>query len=308
VLAYTLRNIYALAIGSLVSPFVQMVVSHLCLPGERNRLHWDREHARQLFRYGRWVFVSTLFTFLARQTDRFVLAGYLSEATFGVYNIALVGQGMCLGVVTQVVEWIAFPAYARTLNAGGDVHVHFARVSGIVQLCAGAMVAALIAGAPALIDLLYPDHYLQAGWMLRMLGLVAWFSVLEACCSSLVKALATNQWMAAGHAAKFVLLLAAIPIGWSLGGLEGALIGMIVADVGRYAVAAFGLARQGYSVFARDTATTVLLIASVLLGTRADAAAIDLPLLVRVLVVGGVATLPWLPPLAAVLLAERRRG
>jgi hypothetical protein len=44
-----------------------MLISHFLLPGERNKLKWDGAHARSLFRYGRWVFVSTLFTFLARR-------------------------------------------------------------------------------------------------------------------------------------------------------------------------------------------------------------------------------------------------
>jgi O-antigen/teichoic acid export membrane protein len=305
-LAWKLRNIYALALGSLVNPLVQLLISHFLLPGERNRLHWNSEHVRSLFRYGRWVFVSTLFTFLARQTDRLVLAGYISEAMFGIYNIALVGQTMAVGLVTQVVEWIAFPAYARTLNEGRSVQRNFARLSLTMQLGAGALLAALIVAAPALIDLLYPRRYMQAGWMLRILGLLGWFSLLEACCSSLVKALATNHWMAAGHAVKFGSLLVAIPLGYQLGGVAGALIGMIVADIARYFTAALGLDRHGYKVWRRDALTTAGMVATVGAGLYLDSHLGHLGSLPRVLLTSAVTSAPWLVALA--LLARRLRA
>ncbi len=306
-LAWKLRNIYALALGSLMSPLVQLLISHFVLAGDNNRLLWSSEHARSLFRYGRWVFVSTLFTFLARQTDRLVLASYVSEVMFGIYNIALVGQSMVLGMVTQVVEWIAFPAYARSLNSGGNVQLNFARVSLTMQLGAGGLLSALIVGAPALIDLLYPDRYMQAGWILRLLGLVGWFSILEACCSSLVKALGTNHWMAAGHAVKFVSLLIAIPLGYHYGGLAGALIGMIVADMTRYFTAALGLDRQGYKVWRRDACTTGALVATVGLGLYLDNQLWHVAPLSRVAITGAATSLPWLVALLLLVRHQRAR-
>lgn len=313
-LAAIYHSIWALAIGSLVNPLVQMLVSHFVLPGTRNRIHWNRAHAVALFRYGSWVFVSTLFTFLARQTDRLMLARFLQDVMFGVYNTALVGLSMCVEVVSHVVEWVAFPAYARKLNAGEDVRQIFRRITTVIQLGAGAVVSALIVAAPALIDTLYDDRYLNAGWMLRILGFAAWFTVLEACCSSMHKALGTNRWMASGHAAKFVTLLAAIPIGFHLGGgeenlrraLTFALIGVAIGDVARYAVSATGIVRQGYPVFVRDLGSTAILIVAVGFGLLVEGQLDGRPAVVRLLVGAAAASAPWLVPLTAVGLRLRR--
>ncbi|MEZ5962791.1 MAG: oligosaccharide flippase family protein [Planctomycetota bacterium] len=313
-LAAIYHSIWALAIGSLVNPFVQMVVSHVVLPGTRNRLHWNRDHAKALFRYGTWVFVSTMFTFLARQTDRLMLAKFIEAAIFGVYNTALVGLSMCVEVVSHVVEWVAFPAYARKINAGEPIGSAFRRITTVIQLGAGAIVSSLIVAAPALIDTLYDHRYENAGWMLRILGFSAWFTVLEGCCSSLHKALGTNKWMASGHAAKFFTLLWSIPVGFSLGGgeanlhraIEFALVGVAIGDVARYAVSAYGIARQGYLVFGRDLATSALLLTAVGIGLLAETQLAGQPSLVRLLVGAAAASLPWVVPLAVVGLRLRR--
>lgn len=313
-LAAIYRSIWALAIGSLVNPLVQMLVSHFVLPGERNRLHWERKHAVALFRYGRWVFVSTVFTFLARQTDRLMLAKFVEEVLFGIYNTALVGLSMCVEVVSHVVEWVAFPAYARKIQAGEEVAPLFRRITTVMQLGAGAAVAALIVVAPALIDTLYDDRYLNAGWMLRILGFSAWFTVLEACCSSMHKALATNRWMASGHATKFVTLLITIPVGFHLGGgeakvhnaVEYALIGVAIGDVMRYLVCAFGISRQGYTVFRRDLVSTAMLAATVSLGLLVEYELAGQPALIRLLVGGMATAAPWLVPLSVILIRLRR--
>jgi O-antigen/teichoic acid export membrane protein len=307
-LAWQFQSIWAVAAGSLVNPLVQLIVSHTMLPGPRDRVSFDRDHARALFRYGRWVFVSTLFTFLARQADRLLFAKYMSGARFGVYNIALVGLAMCVEVVSHVVEWVAFPAYARKLAAGESVQQIYARITTFLQIGAGAAVAGLICGAPALIDTLYDDRYLEAGSMLRMLGFAAWFTVLEACCSSLAKALATNHWMAAGHATKFFGLLIAIPTGYHFGGLQGALIGVAIADVARYAVAATGLARHGYHVVRRDLQATLVLAIAVTIGLTVDAN-LDpsLPAPVRLLASVGAAVGPFVLRLLWALHVLRRQ-
>lgn len=300
------RSVWALVIGGLVSPLVITIVSHLLTPRAHNRLHWNRTDARELFHYGRWVFVSTLFTFLARQSDRLVMAKLLSETLMGVYNIALMGLYMCIEVLVHLMEWVAFPAYSRKLNAGDDVRGPFRRATGQLLTLAGAGVATLVSGGPDLIDFLYPDAYAEAGWMLRVLGWSAWFVVLEACCSSLVKALGTTRWMAAGHATKFAVMVPAILIGYSYAGLQGGLLGIVVADLARYLVAAVGLHRQGYPVLLRDFAYTAHLGIAVLIGTQVAA---RLPQewwsLVRFLVIAAAASSPWLLP-AMVFLGRRR--
>ncbi len=301
------RSVWALVIGGLVSPFTQMLISHLLLPGVRNRLHWSADHARALFSYGRWVFLSTVFTFLARQTDRLLLARLIGKTVFGVYNQALMGARICMDVVGQLVDWVAFPAYARIVNAGDPVQVPFRRMNNLVQLGAGALVAGLIAGGPGLVRVLFDWRYHDAGWMLRLLAMGGWFTVLEASCSSLHKALASTRWMAAGHSSKVATMLVALPVGYHLDGIEGAMVGGIAADMVRYLVCGLGLERRGFAIFWHDTLTTTAVVATASLGIFVDCHLLDAPPLVRVVTAGSAAACLWLAPLGFAAASYRRR-
>lgn len=307
IVASIYQSVWALVIGGLISPFVQVLFSHLLLPGVRNRLHWNADHARALFRYGRWVFLSTVFTFLARQTDRLVLAGLIGKTMFGVYNQALMGARICIDVVGQLVDWVAFPAYARIVNSGDSVQQPFRRMNNLVQLGAGALVAALIAGGPGLVRVLFDWRYHDAGWMLRLLAMGGWFAVLESGCSSLHKALASTRWMAAGHSTKVATMVIALPLGYHLDGLEGALVGGICADITRYIVCAIGLERRGFPIFRHDMLTTAAVVATASLGVYIDSHMFELPPFVRMASSGAAAACLWLVPLGMAAAHYRRK-
>src|SRR5207247_1463787 len=87
-LAIIMRSIWALVIGGLVSMTVKLVLSHAALPGIKNRLRWDKDAAHSLINFGRWIFMSTMLTYLVSQSDKLVLAKLVPMATFGVYQLA----------------------------------------------------------------------------------------------------------------------------------------------------------------------------------------------------------------------------
>ena len=84
------RSVLALVAGALTTNVVRMVLSHTYLPGIRNRFTWERPAAQTLVRFGRWIFVSTLLTFLAGQADRLVFGRLVPLDRLGVYYIGVV--------------------------------------------------------------------------------------------------------------------------------------------------------------------------------------------------------------------------
>ena len=60
----------------------------ILLPGTRNRFHWDRSSADEMMSFGRWIFVSTLLTFLAMQADRLIFGKLITLTDLGVYGVA----------------------------------------------------------------------------------------------------------------------------------------------------------------------------------------------------------------------------
>ncbi|RYG22930.1 MAG: polysaccharide biosynthesis protein, partial [Burkholderiales bacterium] len=87
-LAWYLRSAYALAIASVLSAALHAALSYWMLDGAKSRFRWDPSAVRAIVSFGKWVFLSTLLTFLAIQLDRLALAGMFSLAEVGVYSIA----------------------------------------------------------------------------------------------------------------------------------------------------------------------------------------------------------------------------
>ena len=78
VLAWYFRSAYALAVASVLSSVLFTVLSYRLLDGPASRFHWDKRVVQTILQFGKWVFLSTLFTFLAMQIDRLALARTMS--------------------------------------------------------------------------------------------------------------------------------------------------------------------------------------------------------------------------------------
>jgi len=265
--------------ANLVAAVVRVALSHLALPGIRHRFRLEKAALSELLSFGRWVFVSTMLTFLAGQADRLVFGKLIPLDLFGVYGIAATLAMLPTLAVLKLGSSVAFPAYSR-LAAQGGLGPVLGRVRLPLLLGGGAIVSGLFACGPGLIHLLYDDRYAEAGWILQFLAASAWFQILEATCGAALLAMGRVPWMAAGSAAKLAALVLLIPLGFHLDGFRGALLGLVLAEAAKYLVAAGGVAVLRMPGFRLDAGVTALVVAiaaagfgtSVLVGAGARSA------------------------------------
>lgn len=275
VAAWVYPSVWALVLGAVVRSALRTCLSHLVLEGPPNHLRLEPEAVRTLFRFGRWVLLSTILCFLAGQTDRLVLGRLLSLEELGIYGIALALSGMPAAVLSRLGSRVLFPALSRI---GDDAaQLAEARRGRVVFLCLGALfLAALVPNGPMVVDVLYDHRYQKAGWLLQLLLLGSWFQVLEGSNSAVLLARGDSRAVAAGNAVKLVAVLVLLPLGFASFGLRGAVLGLVVADVARYAVSAWLVTRAGVRVLGPDVGMTLALLVAcavgAALGARATAA------------------------------------
>ena len=63
-LAYYWRSVWALAVANVISSAATVAIGYALLPRHRHRLALDRDHAKSLIQFGRWILFSTLATYL----------------------------------------------------------------------------------------------------------------------------------------------------------------------------------------------------------------------------------------------------
>jgi len=243
-------GLLAMAAGPLSNALMQMSLSHL-LPGPRNRFRYDRQSAHELVHFGRWIFISTICTFLADHVDR-VVVSFISLATLGVYHLANQIAMVPSALMGTVARQVVLPIYSRMIDAGSDLR----EAVRLVQLRAGALSALLVAGliaiAPTLIRCLYDDRYQEAGWILPMLAVSGLLQILDSNGSSLLIARGKPRIYALSNGVKVFCLILFMPVGAWVDGLRGLIAALLLGDLARYRCTALAARYEGFPIFRRD--------------------------------------------------------
>ncbi|MEM8729304.1 MAG: oligosaccharide flippase family protein [Pseudomonadota bacterium] len=172
VLAWLLQSVWALAIGGVIGSAVTLLAQYLYLPGIRNRLFWDKSAVRDLFHFGKFIFLSTAVTFVITQGDKAILGGYISMAELGVYNIGYFLGSLPLVLMGVINGRIVFPLYRlKPISESAENRRKIFRARRIVM--SGGLVITSILGFSglALVDLMYDDRYALAGAVVVLMSL-----------------------------------------------------------------------------------------------------------------------------------------
>ncbi len=112
-LAFWLRSVWALVLGTLVAPVLQAILSHIVLTGHRDRLQWEWAAARDVISFGAFIFLATVAGFIVDQGDRAILGKFTSLEELAIYNIAFFLATVPLLLSRQLIEAVIFPLYSR---------------------------------------------------------------------------------------------------------------------------------------------------------------------------------------------------
>ncbi len=270
VLARVWGSVWALVLGALLGPLLKVVLSHLALPGMSNRFRWHRESAHHLYHFGRWIFVSTLFTFLAMQSDRLLLGRLTTIERLGIYSIALGMVSIVLGVFEQFSNRILMPAMSHfRRHATHQFTDVVSRSRKYILSMAVVAIANLILLAPGLVYLLYDPRYHEAGLIARWLGFGLWFTLLQRTSQASLLALGRSKALALANSINCLITIVAAPIGFQLWGMEGFIAGWTLGNVVAAIIVDTALTREGIPLLGQDAVLTAGLILFVAFGLSA---------------------------------------
>jgi len=260
------RSVWALVIGTLASTLLKLVMTHVSLPGIRNRFTWDRPSAHTLLKFGRWIFVSTLLSFAVAQSDRLIFGRLIPLSVLGVYSIATVWASMPTGVLDRIFASVMFPLLSRLHGEGKDLGPAYHRARTPALLGTAWISACLLGGAPALMQFLYDQRAHDAGWIIQILMCGTWFATLETANGTALLACGEARLVAIASSIKLVGLAVFIPLGLALGGFPGAVVGFAASEVARYFVSVAFLRKINLYEHWQDLFLSAVLAATGLVG------------------------------------------
>ena len=246
VLAFLLDSVWSLVIGSVLGSVFKTILSHVAMPGERDRMGWDRSVSLELFHFGKWIFVSSIAGFLINSADRMVLGKFVDVATLGIYNIGYFLATVPLTLARQIDGRVLVPIFVAAVTdspAESRRKVRRTRSLLTTTLIGLSLVAAFL-GEWA-IGFLYEPRYALAGPILVLLALSNIPIILTSSYGSLLlaygKSLDFTIYSCAFAATQTVLIL----YGVSQYGLIGALIAPALGTLLNYPLTAWLAVRRG---------------------------------------------------------------
>jgi O-antigen/teichoic acid export membrane protein len=172
-LAFLYKSPSSLAWGGFASAIFTCAISHFYYPGLLNRLRLDRNHARQIMRFGGIVLVSSTLTFACGQGSNLLMGSLIDMKTMGMISIATSLSGLCVGVSMMLSGKILFPAYAELHRE--DSRAKFYSVVGkarIIQMSfiwITSLIVILI--ARPLIGIMYDSRYSEVAAMMEIMAI-----------------------------------------------------------------------------------------------------------------------------------------
>lgn len=276
ILALIFRSAWALVLGLIFGQVCRTLLSHVMIPGPKMAFVRDRALSAELWGFGRWILISSVFSFFGQNADRIIMGGLLDKTTFGFYVIAMLWVDAAAGINNRLVSKIGLAVFSEVIRKHPErlKRAYFRFSLGIDAIAVSASLAVLFV-APLLIGVLYKPDYLVAAAMIPFLFLrisvqrfvlpnmliLAHGDSAQMMIASGLRALASVAFLLGGHA---------------LFGIPGALVGASLVPLAATPFNIYKAARYGAAVVWYDIAWCVVIL--VLAGLLVSGALVpDLP-------------------------------
>ena len=253
-------SIWALIAGNIAYVGFKTCVSHVprVLPGRKNHFAWEPEALQSLVHFGKWILLGTGFFFLASQADRLLLGRLISFAMLGVYGVAFTMSDIPRQIISQFAYRVGYPFVAKLKSRPfPDFRRQVLKYRLYALLCGALLLACVTTGGGLLVHRIYDARYRDATWMVPLLALGLWHTLMYNCSQPVLLSLGKPKYNAIGTGCFCVFIFTALPIAFHYRGLPGAVFSVAIGDLPYFFVIEFGMMRQKMNVWKQDALATM---------------------------------------------------
>lgn len=258
--AVALKNVWAPILGILLSLCARSAFSY-ALPHVRHRLSFHKAHAVAILHFSKWIMLSSLALYAAIYIDRLYLGLVVPLAMLGVYGLAKTVSDLPQTVAGRLAFQIVFPFIARNRESFDQASRRdLVRTRGHFLALVMLGIGTVMAWSDWAIHILYGRRYEEAGWMLCLLLAGSWIGVLASLNEATVFGHGRPQFVSLANMVRSIVIAIALPTGFALGGLPGALMALPAGEVSRYLLLLRTQRRLGMTFLRQDGAFSLGLL------------------------------------------------
>lgn len=237
-IAYVWKSVWALAAGNIIGTLSLVLAGHVLMRGHQHRFQFDRESSKSLMNFGKWIFLSTIVTYLGGEGLRAVQGGLLTPREFGILAIANTIASIPVELSMKLTSSVGLPALSEAhrndISTMSNILHKFRKRLLIVALV---LISIVVLVSEPLVSFLYDQRYHSAGPFVVAITLSSAISLIFAGYNNALLALGKSQ------AYLWIMTFAAVCriVGLVAGNEIFGVIGMIVGiGIGNLAVLLVG--------------------------------------------------------------------
>ena len=263
-------TVWVLPAGWVTYSLLKSLGSFFFVPGPGNRLQWDKSCADEIWHFSKWILISSCLTFAYREGDRLILGGVLSASEMGIYGVAVLLLGALKQVIGSLSGAIGLPALAEISRTRPEQLARaYRRCRRPIDLFCLGVTGLMFASADLIIHLFYDHRYQGAAPILRLVSLIL-VSYRYTVFDDFLVAIGQTRQLFKRGVLQVAVLLASLPIGYHLGGMYGAVMGVVLANLSTIPLILFLESRHGVFDWREELKVLPMFAAGALMGFLAQ--------------------------------------
>jgi O-antigen/teichoic acid export membrane protein len=254
-------SLWALVGGKMASELTRTAVSFYIIPEIRPRFVLDKECVHSLVHFGKWILIGTALTFLATQSDRLILGKLITIEALGVYGVAFALSDTPRQIIAMFCSRVGYPFIARFAHQPrSEYRSIFLKYRLPVLAVGGLGLVLVICTGDQLVLHLYDHRYRAAAWMVGVLAIGLWHTMLYGTLSPAILALSKAHYNAFANLVYCISLFTLIPLGFHYYGTLGAVVAVAAGDLPVYFVVLYAAYREGVGTLLQDALATAAFV------------------------------------------------
>ena len=228
-MAFWSPSVWVLPAGWVLYSTLKSLASFL-VPGPRNSFCWDSEIAREVWHFSKWILFSSALTYVYRDGDRLILGGLLTTHEMGIYGVCVLLLAAVKTVVGSLAGNVGMPALAEIArDRPQQLASAYRRCRFPIDMVCLGIAGLMFGGAELIIGILYDHRYQDAAPIFRLVSLLLVTHRYVLFDHFLVATGNTKQLFKRG-VLQVVAMLIGLPLGYHLGGMTGAIYGLLMSN------------------------------------------------------------------------------
>ncbi len=219
-IAWLTRTYWAMIIGPIVGTSVGLIALYLVCPWKA-RFRIDRRIAKELYDYGKHIFLMLFLVFLIFHLDDAFVGAFLGLTILGYYYVAYRWSSYFANFLTKLVYRVMFPTYSQIQNEPRKLKQGYVETLELLSLVAFPLYFALAVVAPEFVTLILGDQWMPAVLSLQILCFFGLARTLTEPAGNVFMAIGKTRILSFTNLLNFIILIIFIYPATTQYGIEG---------------------------------------------------------------------------------------